>query len=111
LASQPRGLAITAGFLALLALTPLPTIPLLATAAGLGGAAFLLGRSGRKAAAAAAGERAPAPGGVEPPPVESLLKVDILELEVGYGLVALVDRGQGGDLLDRISAIRRQLAV
>ena len=110
LSSQPRGLGITAGFLALLALTPLPTVPLLATAAGLGGAAFLLGRSGRKAAAAEAGASgAPAP--MEPPPVEALLKVDILELEVGYGLVALVDRGQGGDLLDRISAIRRQLAV
>ncbi|MBZ0172473.1 MAG: flagellar biosynthesis protein FlhA, partial [Phycisphaerales bacterium] len=44
-------------------------------------------------------------------PVEDLLKVDLLELEVGYGLVPLVDTTQGGDLLDRISAVRRQLAV
>jgi len=50
----------------------------------------------------------PAP---EPPPVEDLLKVDTLELEVGYGLVGLVDHNQGGDLLDRITAVRRQLAV
>ena len=47
----------------------------------------------------------------EPPPVEKLLKVDTLELEVGYGLVGLVDAGQGGDLLDRISSTRRQLAL
>jgi flagellar biosynthesis protein FlhA len=47
----------------------------------------------------------------EPPAVEKLLSVDTLELEVGYGLVRLVDQQQGGDLLDRISAMRRQLAV
>src|SRR5690606_24752182 len=74
LSSQPRGLAITAGFLALLALTPLPTVPLLATAAALAGGAALIGRSTRKAAGAEAGDEArPAPA--EPPPVESLLKV------------------------------------
>jgi flagellar biosynthesis protein FlhA len=42
--------------------------------------------------------------------VEALLKLDTLELEVGYGLVSLVDAGQGGDLLERVAAIRRQLA-
>ncbi|MFG0284771.1 MAG: flagellar biosynthesis protein FlhA [Phycisphaerales bacterium JB039] len=110
LASQPRGLGITAGFLGLLALTPLPTIPLLATGAALGGVALVMSRSAR--AAARVDERDTGrPAAPEPPPVESLLKVDLLELEVGYGLVALVDAGQGGDLLDRISAIRRQLAV
>ena len=34
-----------------------------------------------------------------------------MELEVGYGLVRLVDASQGGDLLDRISMIRRQIAT
>ena len=110
LSSQPRGLGITAGFLALLALTPLPTVPLLATGTALGGVALMMGRA-RRAAARSAQQSASAPAAAEPPPVESLLKVDLLELEVGYGLVALVDAGQGGDLLDRISAIRRQLAV
>src|SRR6185436_306560 len=47
----------------------------------------------------------------EPPPAESLLKLDTLELEVGYGLVQLVDVNQKGDLLERISAIRRQVAA
>lgn len=112
LMSQPRGLTITAGFLALLAITPLPTLPLLATAGGLGMLSFGMMRSAKAKAhdardTAIAESQAPA----EPPPVESLLKVDTLELEIGYGLVALVDAGQGGDLLDRITAIRRQLAA
>jgi flagellar biosynthesis protein FlhA len=40
-----------------------------------------------------------------------MLSVDTMELEVGYGLVRLVDTNQGGDLLDRITMIRRQLAT
>ncbi|MBY0309304.1 MAG: flagellar biosynthesis protein FlhA, partial [Phycisphaerales bacterium] len=47
----------------------------------------------------------------EAPSPESLLKLDAMELEVGYGLVALVDTAQGGDLLERIAAIRRQTAA
>ena len=47
----------------------------------------------------------------QPPPVEELLHVDTLEFEIGYGLVQLVDASRGGDLLDRIAMIRRQLAV
>ncbi|MBD3234607.1 MAG: flagellar biosynthesis protein FlhA [candidate division Zixibacteria bacterium] len=41
---------------------------------------------------------------------EEFLKVDVLEVEIGYGLIPLVDSSQGGDILDRISLIRRQLA-
>ena len=46
-----------------------------------------------------------------PEPVEHLLTIDPLELEVGYGLIALVDREQGGKFLDRVLSIRRQFAV
>jgi flagellar biosynthesis protein FlhA len=107
--SQPRGLLITAGFLTLLGFTPLPTIPLFATALTLAGVAWGMMRSQKRAEAA---KSAPAAAVKPPPPaVETLLKVDTLELEVGYALVSMVDTGQGGDLLDRISAIRRQLAV
>ena len=42
---------------------------------------------------------------------EDLLKVDILGLEIGYGLIPLVDTNQGGDLLSRIGMIRKQLAT
>ena len=111
LTRQPRGLLITAGFLGVLSLTPLPTLPLL-TIGGIiaGGACLLLRAQGKKTRAEAqAGE--PSSASPEPPPVEDLLKVDVLELEVGYGLVRLVDKNQGGDLLDRITSVRRQLAV
>jgi flagellar biosynthesis protein FlhA len=112
LLSQPRGLVVTASFLVLLAFTPLPTIPLMTTAAGLGAIAFAMRRIARnKAASAQASADAAASAAPEAPPVEQILKVDLLELEVGYGLVGLVDAGQGGDLLDRISAVRRQLAA
>jgi flagellar biosynthesis protein FlhA len=47
----------------------------------------------------------------EPEKVEKLLDLDQMELEVGYGLVRLVDTSKGGDLLDRISLIRRQIAM
>jgi flagellar biosynthesis protein FlhA len=42
--------------------------------------------------------------------IEAMLPIDLLELEVGYSLIPLVDVSQGGELLDRIQAIRRQFA-
>jgi flagellar biosynthesis protein FlhA len=48
---------------------------------------------------------------VGPEPVEHLLLVDPLEVEVGYGLISLVDREQGGEFLDRVRSIRRQFAL
>jgi flagellar biosynthesis protein FlhA len=113
LISQPKGLYITAAFLALLSVTPLPTLPLLATALGLAGIAWGMGRaqSKREAEAARVAEQEQQTQPPEQAPIESLLKVDTLELEVGYGLVGLVDTAQGGDLLTRVSATRRQLAA
>ncbi len=111
--SQPRGLLITAGFLLLLAVTPLPTIPLITTGAGLGVLAWAMVRTQRNQVLAKRreAEQTAVKSRSESPPPESLLKLDTLELEVGYGLVQLVDAGQGGDLLERISAIRRQLTL
>ncbi|MCL2040086.1 MAG: flagellar biosynthesis protein FlhA [Bacteroidetes bacterium] len=43
-------------------------------------------------------------------PVEGLLKVDPLEIELGYALISLVDEAQGGDIFKRITTIRKQLA-
>ncbi len=58
---------------------------------------------------AAAGAQA---GGLDSPEeVQALLPLDTLELEVGYGLVPLVDEGQNGNLLSRIRSIRRQFAL
>ncbi|MCF7935509.1 MAG: flagellar biosynthesis protein FlhA [Synergistales bacterium] len=47
----------------------------------------------------------------EPENVLPLLTVDPLEVEIGYALIPLVDPGQGGDMLERISTIRRQMAM
>jgi len=112
LAGRPLVLGLTAGFLGVLAFTPLPALPLLGIAAFLGITAFLMMSNTRsvedeKKKATAAKQT----GAHEPPPVDSLLKLDTMELEVGYGLVALVDANQGGDLLERISSVRRQLAA
>jgi flagellar biosynthesis protein FlhA len=113
LASQPVALYLISGFLALLAFTGLPFVPMLAASGMIGGLAWSMGFIARKQGvmkeANARAEAAAKPH--TPPPVEELLAVDALEFEIGYGLVSLVDSSRGGDLLDRISMIRRQLAI
>ncbi len=106
---QPRALAIAAGMLGALALVPgLPFVPFAALAAGAGlGAIRLRGE-------AAAEEAPPEPEApAEPSPEEELrsaLSLDEVELEIGYGLIPLVDAARGGELLARIRATRKQLA-
>ncbi|MFG0292966.1 MAG: flagellar biosynthesis protein FlhA [Phycisphaerales bacterium JB065] len=115
MSSRPIAIFITSGFLLLMAMTPLPTVPLIGIAVILATVGFFTYKTEqtaiveqvRKEEADAEAEQA----GPQTPQVEDLLKVDTLELEVGYGLVSLVDVKQGGDLLDRISAIRRQIAA
>ncbi len=111
--ARPTALFITTGFLSALALTPLPAFPLLIAAGTLGTIGWKLRKSQSRETAREAQQTAAdsAPPAAEPASVESLLKVDAMELEVGYGLVPLVDAKQGGDLLERISATRRQVAI
>lgn len=112
LASQPIGLYLISGFLLLLAVTPLPTIPLVTASLGVGGLAFFMTRQGKlrlQADKDRARQEAAQAGSSEPEP-HDLLGVETLEIEVGYGLVQLVDATRGGDLLERIAMIRRQLA-
>ncbi|MDP4177050.1 MAG: flagellar biosynthesis protein FlhA [Bacillota bacterium] len=47
----------------------------------------------------------------EPENVMSLISVEPMEIEIGYGLIPLADEGSGGDLLERISSVRRQCAI
>ncbi|MBX3374565.1 MAG: flagellar biosynthesis protein FlhA [Phycisphaeraceae bacterium] len=112
LASQPMALALIAGFLGLLAVTPLPTVPLFATSLLVGGIAWAMRRFARTQLRdqedAARAEAAIPPADK---PVEELLAVDTLEIEIGYALVGVVDPTQGGDLLARITLIRQQLAM
>jgi len=112
LTSRHTALFITAGFLAAMALTPLPTMTMLTLAAGVGGIGWLTRQSRRVGQQKQDdAERAKAQAKPDAAPVEQALHVDTLELEIGYGLVRLVDASQGGDLLDRITMIRRQLAA
>jgi flagellar biosynthesis protein FlhA len=109
--SKRRPLIIAACVMLVLAAIPgLPKFSFFLLAAGT---AFLAWRApkltddlaGAAAAGAAAAEKKPAKDSVE-----ELLKLDELSLEVGYGLVALVDVNQGGQLLARVKALRQNLA-
>ncbi|HWP85513.1 MAG TPA: flagellar biosynthesis protein FlhA, partial [Terriglobia bacterium] len=111
LLSHSRPLWIVSGVLLSLALIPgLPKVSFLLLAAALAAAARFLGpaKTAEENLPAAAG--GPVPAGPLPEPAESTLKLDELSLEVGYGLVALVDEAQGGQLLRRIRALRKHLA-
>ncbi|WP_406698739.1 flagellar biosynthesis protein FlhA [Singulisphaera sp. Ch08] len=108
-------LATSAAFLGLLALTPLPKLPLLALAGALGGAAFLMGNQSAEATESddsgtdEPAEAAPAAEHATDR-MEDLLHVDPLELEIGYRLIALADPTRGGDLLDRLRTVRHRVA-
>ncbi len=123
----PRGLLVIAFFLATLGLlTPLPKIPFLFLSAALGtigivmlrqegdseeessGSLTSTGTSTAQLPAAQAGMLATRK---EPEDMIKLLKIDPIELEIGYRLIPLVDSEQGGDLLERITKIRRQMAL
>ena len=113
LSAQPIALYLISGFLVTLSITPLPTPPLIGAATLLAMIAWSIQFMGRREKAQkelVAREEAVAASRTEQP-VEELLTVDTLEIEIGYGLVPLVDKGRGGDLLSRISMIRRQLAT
>ena len=115
-ASQPQALAVTSGVVFLFGLVPgLPAIPFTLLSAGIGTLAwFAFREEGKmlreevKEEEAEAEAEVPEAGSTEE--VEQLLTMDILELEVGYGLIPLVDEEQGGDLLERIRSIRKQFA-
>ncbi|MFA9478665.1 flagellar biosynthesis protein FlhA [Phycisphaerales bacterium AB-hyl4] len=110
LTSRHAALGITAGFLVLMAFTGMPMLPMLLAAGSVGGLGFMLHRAGQRQQVADTEAEHAKTQRPEKPPVEQSLHVDTLELEVGYGLVRLVDASQGGDLLERIDMIRRQLA-
>ena len=86
----------------------MPKFSFFVIAAGAGLLAFRLMKAAVPAEQAA-GEEAPPPSPIET--VDSLLPLDLLEIEVGYGLIGLVDMAQGGELLQRIKTLRRQSAL
>ncbi len=89
----------------------LPHIPFMALAMVLAGSAYLATREQAVDKGKEGGKGKEPEPGAGPEPVEHLLVVDPLEVEVGYGLLSLVDKEQGGEFLDRVRSIRRHFAV
>ncbi len=111
--SRPEALIIACVFLGILAVTGLPPMPLAILCVACGLLAWSLKRTAKRQAIAQAqaDEQKTVSAAREPEKVEKLLDVDVMALEIGYGLVKLVDTARGGDLLERISSIRRRLAM
>jgi len=108
-------LLLASGVCIVLAFTGMPTIPFLCIAAML----FMLSNKVKNEVKAATAKVNPVEQQKQtqaeeirkPENVVSLLQVDPIELEFGYGIIPLADASQGGDLLDRVVMIRRQLAM
>lgn len=108
----PKALFITAGVLIMLGLLGLPRLPLFLVATGLIVMGVIIQRSSKALVVqeTAAAKETAIEESKKPENLMGLLQVDHMELELGYALIALVDPQQGGDLLDRIVLIRRQIA-
>jgi len=111
LLGKPKAMLMASGALALFAVVPgLPTIPflVLAMVAGLVGFVTLKGKEKESAKSTTPITTAVLPRQEQ---IEDYLQVDPLEVEIGYGLISLVDEAQGGDLFARITNLRKQLAM
>lgn len=112
LLKNPKPIYASAGVFGVLAIIPgLPTLPFIGMGLALAGFAWVLSQykneqiveEKRKADIEMASPKKEAIDGVQP--------VDMLELEVGYGLIKVVDSTKAGDLLERITSIRKQFAL
>ncbi len=114
LTRNPKALAVAAGLLGLMGIIPgMPNLAFLAMAAVCGTGAYFLSQRVEVAPQAAA--PAPEPPALPAPEARELSwddvqPVDLIGLEVGYRLVPLVDKSQGGELLARIKGARRKLS-
>ncbi len=110
--AQPRALWITAGVMLFFGLFPgMPHVAFILISLMAGGLAYYLRRVVKTEMEEAEKSKPSVPEKKkEPENVTSLLQVDHLEVEIGYSLIPLVDEAQGGDLLERITGIRRQMA-
>ena len=115
--SQPKALFIASIVLFILGLMPgLPTVPFFVMALLMGGLGFVLRSSIKEEEAAEIeeGDEEPSPQEVQRArenEIKNIIKVDQLEVEVGYNLISFVLPEQGGDFLDRVSMIRKQMAM
>lgn len=109
---NPKAIYICAGVLTALGLVPgLPMVPFLMMAIILGGTAWTITKYREEAKVE---EKRKADLELSAPKkesIESMLPLDMVELEVGYGLINVVDSSKSGDLLERIASIRKQFAL
>ncbi len=118
---NPKVLGIISGLLLFMGIVPgMPTIPFIAISATAGGFAFKKFKQKQEAEAKAKQQEKEAKKQEKlgkkrkkatRESVLELLNIETLEIEIGYRLVGLLDIEKGGDLLDRISQIRRQTAL
>ena len=107
-----KALYITAIVLVVLGVLGLPKAPMFLLAIAAAASGYYIQRSSQITTEqeTAAAIQSEVEETKKPENVMSMLNVDFMELEIGYALIPLVDAGQGGDLLDRIVLIRRQIA-
>ncbi len=113
---QPKAMGVAAGMLIVFALIPgMPFLPFVILSGMTGFAAWtarkaLARQSEQQRAELAAAEEQRRLEDKAAEPSDALMPLDLVSLEVGYGLISLVDSSQQGDLLDRIKSLRRQFA-
>lgn len=107
-----KALWVVSGILLAFALIPgLPFFPFLVLSAALAFTGYRIDKSDREEEEAKALAEEPQPVVQPDEDYEKMLNVDLIELEVGYGLIPFVDAAQDGELLQRIQSIRKQFAV
>lgn len=112
LMANPRALYISASVIGLLGLVPgLPKLPFFVMAGLLGGAAWVIERYKKEFVDNENRRAEEAASSPKKENIENLLPLDMVELEVGYGLINVVESDQSGDLLERIVSIRKQFAL
>ena len=106
---QPKAVMVSSGVVGIIGLMPgMPFLPF----AVMAGVLATIGYRATKSQSEVSTVEAPeAEAVIEEEKIESFLHPDPFEIEIGYGLIPLVDTNQGGNLLDRISTIRKSLAI
>ena len=110
---QPKALGVTSGILTLLGIIPgMPNFVFLSMAAVCAAGAYFLSRrkAADKASAAVPAAAAAVPAEQRELSWDDVEAVDLIGLEVGYRLIPLVDRNQGGELMGRIKGVRKKLS-
>lgn len=109
---NPRALYISSGVIAALGLIPfMPTVPFLTIGGSMAGLGWMINRYKQEEAENDRKKATETSAKPEKEKIENLLPLDIIELEVGYGLINIVESEQSGDLLERIGSIRKQFAL